>query len=154
MTIVFICFSNELLVYLLIPFFWIPPHTGLMLTRPEFWKNGFWKTPTIIFSMNPKNTWPFAKKSFIFLIKQVMCDCMSHYFPSLYPNCIINWWCWERPLASKKNRKPTRIGHNLQTGPKTPWSPPQELAYRAHERPCLLVIYILFSRILENLSAN
>ena len=59
----------------------------------------------------------------------------------------------KQAIDFEKEPKPTKIGKNLQTGPTTPWSPPQELAYRAHERPCLLVIYI-FSRILENLSAN
>ena len=134
--------------------FWIPPHIGLMLTRPKFWKNGFWTTPTIIFQWTLQITWTIAIKIIHISYKKVMCIYMSHYLPSLYPNYIINWWYWERPLASKRSRKPTRIGQNLQTGPTTPWSPPQELAYRAHERPCLLIIYILFSRILENLSTN
>ena len=82
----------------------------------------FGKPPLLFFQWTLKlhETLP---KSFIFIIKQVMCVCMSHYLPSLYPNYIINWWYWERPLASKRSRKPTRIGQRPSNGAKGPLKP-------------------------------
>ena len=51
----------------------------------------------------------------------------------------------KQAIDFEKEPKPTKIGKNLQTGPTTPWSPPQELAYGAHESPCFLVLYIFYN---------
>ena len=51
----------------------------------------------------------------------------------------------KQAIDFEKEPKPTKIGKNLQTGPTTPWSPPQELAYGAHDSPCFLVLYIFYN---------